>query len=62
MLIFSAKHLLSYNVSMAQSLHLTWVLCRLKRPAVLLHLAAPKMADKHGRGPSSDTVVIQQTI
>jgi len=31
------------------------VLCRLIRPAVLPHLAAPKTADKHGRGPSSDT-------
>ena len=31
------------------------VLCRLVRPAVLLHLAAPKMADKHDRDSSSET-------
>ena len=31
------------------------VLCRLIRPAVLLHLATPKMVDKHDRDSSSET-------
>ena len=45
---------LSYNVSPSLSIEQR-VLCRLIRPAVLLHLAAPKMADKHDRDSSSET-------
>ena len=45
---------LSYNVSPSLSIEQR-MLCRLIWPAVLLHLAGPKMADKHDRDSSSET-------
>ena len=45
---------LPYNVSPSLSIEHR-VLCRLTKSAVLLHLAAPNMADKHDRDSSSET-------